>query len=226
MRSLNFIVFFILKCLSGKSQISNHSNSIGIVYSPLLYSKDEKPNLKYPITGNYLTGVLYRRTFYWNKQLLSLRLGFVYQTKQYSVHYKDTISWYPKDMHTSFTYYTWPILLDYNFRLKKVNIYLSSGIIIGRVAKQQQKSINNDNTVGNGFNSRVDNEKRPFCIQHSVGIEYIEKWFSVFAEPVFRYQTNGNNPVNMDKYGKKSFGIIMGINYNFGKLKDDSKPLD
>lgn len=223
MRILTTILFILLFGVTNTySQTGDFS--VGLFAGPTFYHIKSTSSVKYSQDFNYAAGLYVKRNIKIKSFYLSIGSGYFVDTKKTKERYSDTISWYPKTIHTKFVYGNIPITLEFIGNINdKFFPFISTGIIFGKIIYEEQYGELNDGTEVSGFPSKSSNLKNPFDVNFGLGINMkLIKQFLIRCETSYSLQLNEGTSYNQDNLGKLSFNIRLGLQYDivFKKSKE------
>ena len=214
------IVFFInFMIIIFKLSAQTFNPTIQVFGSPVLHFFNNIENAEISQEFNHSYGLLIGKAFYLNNSAIYIRTGYFIDTKKYEKIFFDTISWYPKSVSTQFIYGNIPVFLSYCVKTNnRISPFISVGYIFGNILNQKQSWVFNNGEQSEGFRSGIENIKNPKYMYGSMGVQYkASKNLSLFSEPYLKYCINSNSPYNYDNDSKLSFGLKIGLNYDFHK---------
>ncbi|PLX07560.1 MAG: hypothetical protein C0596_11600 [Marinilabiliales bacterium] len=175
-----------------------------------------------PLIGNAF-GVKFwlqpKREFSFNTGIGFIQKGFISDIEYFDI-YASSVGYYPTNY--TFNYINIPIGLNYNLGQNKFNVYLSAGIDIDILLKQETFSptlpveSNGVEVVNINAENTDMYKKLNFGVYIGGGIEYrIKPNFTAFADIKYMHGTNNILDVN-SIYNLKQRPVIFGIGIRVG----------
>ncbi len=191
--------------------------SAQLLFGPTGYVLKNTENVSFSHKFNYSIGGYLQFNIPVQKSRISIRSGYFIDTKKYDTHYSDTLSWLTKRASTSFTYGNIPLLFGVQFNIKnKFYPFISLGLIFGHLISEDQIRELNDGTINHGFSNRSSNLENPNDIYVGFGMNFrLTKVVLIRVETFLSHQSNDGSGYNQDRFGFTSYGLKVGIQFDF-----------
>ncbi len=191
--------------------------SIGLFAGPSSYSFEESDSWKFSQNISYSYGGFLKINIPVTNSTLSFRTGYYINNKKYDRDFADTNSYRPDIIHTEYKYGNIPVLIELKFNTqKRINPFLCIGVNFRHIVSEEQEVVLNNGEQDNSFFNRSSFLENPkdFTVRFGCEIGVLKRTLVRF-EGYFCQQVNEGSPSNRDQFGTFTFGLRIGIVYDF-----------
>lgn len=218
-----FSILFILLFGVANTYSQPGEFSVGLFGGPTWYNIKNTNNVSQDF--NYAAGLYVKRNIKIKKFYLSIGSGYFIDTKKITGRYSDTISWYPKTIHTKFIYQNIPITLEFTADINnKFFPFITTGVLFGKIIHEERYGELNNGEEISGFPQKTSNLQNPFDLNFGLGVNMrLIKQFLIRLEALGSLQLNEGTHYNQDNLGPLSFSVRLGLQYDIS-FKKSKKP--